>query len=174
MNSTLFKYLPISLFLLINLFPAQALAEYDYELTPDQISQMSTEETQIHMDARIKAEEAQRQIDDAEFEAVEVQRLQELKERDPEAYAVYEERRQRQDAINLIITSHSERAINDEEARQHLAPLITDDIANEIIYYEEDITELAQLIIEKQNYIDNPQELLLKRVDQMLGLAQPE
>ena len=100
--------------------------------------------------------------------------MQELKDSNPEAYAVYEEQRQRQDAINLIITAHREQAIGDDDARYQLAQLITDDISNEIMSYEADVAELTQRIIKKQNYINNPQELLLERVDQMLGLAQPE
>ncbi len=170
------KYLPI-FFLMLNFLPINALAEYGDEMnqfTTDDMSQMSPDQMQAYMDAQYQADEARRQIEQAEHEAEEAQRMQELKESNPEAYAVYAEQRQRQDTINLIITAHREQSIGDDDARYQLAQLITDDISNEIVSYEAEIAELTQRIIKKQNYIDNPQELLLERVDQMLGLAQPE
>jgi hypothetical protein len=136
-------------------------------LTSQERALLSQDELQTYYELLTQEEEHRRAQE-------QLNQLEELKLSNPDAYNAHVEQNQKRELIRATIQAHAAQTLGANEARYQLAELVGDDIENEIITYQQEVMELTQRIIKKQNYIDNPQELLLERVDEMLGLAQPE
>lgn len=109
----------------------------------------------------------------AEFEKQEIQRLEELKKRDPKAYEQQKAQYDRQKKISQLLQAYHDRKLSDSSAAQQLYPLIKADVNEEAKSIDERIEQAKQYLTDLQEIKRNPELLIKRRIDRLLGKGDP-
>ncbi len=148
----------------------KAIAEQPQKTTSlslEEVSQLSFEEKIAHFELRRQQEDARR----AQTDQVQMNRSEET---NPEAYNQMLEQRAKQGEIRLVIEAHARGELPSAEARYQLAEWMHDDVMVQLENVDDELERLRQRVAKLEQQKNNPDDYLMQRVDEMLGLAQPE
>jgi hypothetical protein len=108
-------------------------------------------------------EEAQQQFE---------QYLESLKTTDPDAYLRLKLRMDRQQAIGQILSAFQQQQLDVAAAEQRLRPLVRDEVALELASANPAIASAKRLVEQLEAVKRDPDLLVQRRLDQLLGRAQ--
>lgn len=99
--------------------------------------------------------------------------LERLKKDNPQAYQQRKDSLDRQAKINAIVSSFQTGKISDAQAENQLYPLIKQEVEDYINNSEARIKVLEKQLANLQKAKDNPDFLIKKRINEMLGKSMP-
>ncbi len=99
--------------------------------------------------------------------------LERIKEFSPEAYKSQKKAMDRQDQISQILSAYSQKTITAEEAERRLTPFIRQQVQQELTSMDEQIKMMEKKLAALRQAKGNPNALVKKRIDQMLGRSMP-
>jgi GTP1/Obg family GTP-binding protein len=103
------------------------------------------------------------------MEAREKEYLETLKKEDPRAYEKAASQMRRQKKIAKIIQDYYEKLISSVEAQSRLYPLVKENMQDRIANIDNDIEMLKEKLSDLEKAKKNPDFLIQKQIDQMLG-----
>lgn len=99
--------------------------------------------------------------------------LENLKKMDPNAYEKQKRNIEAQDKLSQIVQSFREKKIDTDNAFRQMYPLVKELSQDDIKGLEERIKRLKLHLGELEKFKQNPDLLIRKRIDQMLGKGDP-
>ena len=99
--------------------------------------------------------------------------LQRMKEVSPDIYQQTLKMQERQERIDKILEAFRQNTLSAEDAERRLAPLVREEIREQAAAQNEEIRRLENRLSQLRQAKDNPEKLVKKRVDQMLGRGGP-
>jgi hypothetical protein len=109
-----------------------------------------------------------------EAERARWQQLQQMSHSEPELYQQSKEAMTRQLQINEIVSAYSAGSLSEGQAQQQLYPLIQQDVITELPMLEEKIIQTQKKLVALQDARSNPESLVRKRIDELLGKTPTE
>lgn len=101
------------------------------------------------------------------------QDLERLKELNPEAYQAQLKAQERQAQIGQVMSAYQQQKITAEDAERRLTPLIRQEVQQELAGLDDQIRMTEKKLAALRRAKGNPNALVKKRVDQMLGRSMP-
>jgi len=124
---------------------------------------------------KAEAEKMQQQMEKMRQEAEQRQEemLERLKTTDPEAYKQQKTRLEQQKKISEILEAFYEKKLDAASAESRLYPLIKAQTEEELAGIDSRIDRARKQLEELENIKANPETLVKKRLDQLLGRMKP-
>ncbi len=97
-----------------------------------------------------------------------------LKQINPQLYEQTKKADERQRKITAILTAYQQKSISGEEAERRLSSLIREEIQMEGVNLDQEIKNLEKKLAFLKKAKNNPDLLVKKRVDQLLGKSGPD
>jgi hypothetical protein len=147
---------------------SQALAEQTNGMTLVSPEEMGAYLVSQHQEEARRTQEEARRTQEEEI------RMEHIKETNPEAYNQIMEQRAKQEEVRLVVEAHARGELPSAEARYQLAEWMHDDVIAQLDNVDDELERLHKRIAKLEQQKENPDDYLMQRVDEMLGLAQVE
>ena len=123
-----------------------------------------------------KPEDAQRRLQKIRTKRREMREreMAALKEKDPQAYAERLEARKRQKMIDQIVAAARSRTLTEEQAENELSPLLKTLLQPQLNGLPERIARLEKRLILLKQFQKDPELLVRRRAQELLGERAPE
>ena len=101
------------------------------------------------------------------------EQLEQFKRMDPKTYEAQKKLMARQEQISQILSAYNQKSISADDAERRLTPLVREEVQQQTAGMDNQIWELERKLAALKKAKSNPNELVKKRVDQMLGRGGP-